>query len=168
MKCHLVSQSVEQFLALPQICYCVYFLLWKSECIIYGVHNYPRKFYPLAGLQYWFLEIYQYGQILYKKYQCISLAVMDSFWELAISRISSKWRISSILNQLELRKHSGCWSHLHEQRQGDWYNFCFPWSFTSWWRGTEKKSFVWEQSISPPRWDVSPEWDIGRMVYFTL
>ena len=64
MKCHLVSQSVEQFLALSQICYCVYFLLWKSECIIYGVHDYPRKFCPLAGLQYWFLEIYQDAQIL--------------------------------------------------------------------------------------------------------
>ena len=27
---------------------------------------------------------------------------------------------------------------------------------------------VYMRKIIPPRWDVSPEWDLGGMVYFTL
>lgn len=79
----------------------------------------------------------------------VSLAIINSFWDIAISRMLSKSRISSIFNFLSIAIGTFM-SFINtlgaeanpKQRQRDWHNLCLHRNFSyfpeSRWRGTEK------------------------------
>ena len=67
----------------------------------------------------------------------VSLAIINSFWDIAISRMLCKSRISSIFNFLSIAIgtfmsfiNTSDAEAYPNQRQGNWYNFCFHWNFT--------------------------------------